>query len=491
MTEKIKQLFTSRLGRKIYSEIIDTVERENMAESFKNGVLVGFSGGADSVLLLSFLYRYREKTGYFPIVAVHVNHGIRGEEAERDMLFSREFAEKLGIEFLSFKLDIPKIAREGKTGIEEAARNERYKTFDAVLKSRDDIAKIAVAHNATDNAETVIFNMLRGSGLRGIAGIAPVRDNVIRPLIRIPKEDVVLLLTEGEVPFVTDSTNFSTEYSRNYIRHELLPRFKHLSPSPEASLLRLSAILRETVAYLDLEASEFVRKNFLDGQIAVSALKDLSPAIKSEALMQILTISGAKYESTHIVKICELLDKNAPFSYDIPGSLSFVSDRLSCRVTDKKSENGNLELVFSYPLALGINEFSGVDGAIIVSKSKLTDSYSNVYKIAIQQRLPFDIINNSLTVRSRLEGDSYRYAGMTHKIKKMFIDAKIPKHARSLVPIICDKAGILWPIGFSPRENSESDGENYVYIALAFRNEAKSNKSFYFKQNNNSKTKGS
>ena len=230
LSNTILDMFASKKGSELYERIVTTVEREGMSALIERGVLVGFSGGADSVFLACFLTEYRRRRGgSFKILALHVNHGIRGDEADRDEQFSKSFARELDIEFESRSVDVPSIAKEHGIGIEEAARNARYSIFNEIISSRNDIFTIAVAHNATDNTETVLMNILRGSGLSGVSGIKPVRDNIVRPVIAVSKEEITDILSEYGISYVTDSTNLSTDYSRNYVRNEILPLFKRLS----------------------------------------------------------------------------------------------------------------------------------------------------------------------------------------------------------------------------------------------------------------------
>jgi tRNA(Ile)-lysidine synthase len=205
MVNKIRKLFASPEGKKIYATIEKAIFEHNMLEQMRRGVLVGFSGGADSVLLLSFLYEMKSKGEQFPILACHINHMIRGDEADWDECFSTKFAKSLDIEFVSYHIDVPKMAEERSIGIEEAARNARYSKFSDIIKGRNDIDSICVAHNATDNAETILFNIIRGTGTKGAAGIPPVRDNILRPLIYLPKKEITTVLDSFDIPYVVDS----------------------------------------------------------------------------------------------------------------------------------------------------------------------------------------------------------------------------------------------------------------------------------------------
>jgi tRNA(Ile)-lysidine synthase len=190
-------IFLTKRGRDIENTISEFMSSNSMNELLARGVAVGFSGGADSVLLLIFLRKIQKELG-FTLKAVHINHMIRGADADEDEAFSKEFAEALGIEFISKKIDVPSIAKSSKTGLEEAARNVRYQFLNEIVDSTHAIGAIATAHNATDNLETVIFNLMRGTGINGLCGIAPVRDNIIRPMLQIPKAEILELLNEAK-----------------------------------------------------------------------------------------------------------------------------------------------------------------------------------------------------------------------------------------------------------------------------------------------------
>ena len=179
-------------GKDVFENALKTLRQNNMEELISGGVLVGLSGGADSCMLLYFLLEYRRRCGGdFSIVAAHLNHMIRGEEADRDEAFCHSLCNSLGVELIAIKFDVPAYALDNSLGIEEAARNVRYSHFEKIISSRNDLGCIAVAHNLSDSAETVLFNILRGCGTRGAGGIRPVRDNIVRPLINLSKSDIL------------------------------------------------------------------------------------------------------------------------------------------------------------------------------------------------------------------------------------------------------------------------------------------------------------
>lgn len=461
----IESMFSCAEGKEVYDRILATVESENMSDMIDRGVLVGFSGGADSVLLLCFLHEYKRRCNKdFRILAVHVNHGIRGDEAKRDETFSLSFASNLGIEATSLYSDVPALSTELGIGLEEAARNVRYSSFRNIIKGRDDISTIAVAHNATDNAETVIMNILRGSGLSGASGIKPVRDNIVRPLIKIAKRDIVSLLEKSAIPYVTDSTNASVDYSRNYVRNEILPLFERLSQDPEASFTKLTDNLREDLEYLNFRADAFIRENGSD-KIKNTLLRELHPSIFARVISTLAFRSCGEYpEEKHIKAIYRLLDSDN-FRYSLPGKCDLICERGICSFLDKSIKNTLDGQIFS--LTRGENKIYGTNLTVYVGE--VEKSSLNVYNFSIQAEISSDIIGDSLFLRFKTDGDSYKYHGMTHKLKKVFNDRNIPASQRDLIPVVCDSEGILVVPGMSVRDGAKSDTSiNNTPITFAY-----------------------
>ncbi len=444
-------VFNTDTGRKAESEIRKTINNFSMMNDIQKGVIVGFSGGADSVLLLIFLLKLRKEAN-FNLKAIHINHLIRGTDADNDEKFCREFCKALDIDFSSYRMDVPKIANEEHLGLEEAARNIRYKCFEEVLKNCDKFKTIVTAHNATDNLETFIFNLMRGTGSCGLSAISPIRKSIIRPMLSVPKEDITKVLSDAKIPFVTDKTNFSTEYTRNYIRHEILPKFKRLSPSPELSCKKAIDSLRSDDEYISAMAYQFYIENVKDGKIDSNELVSLHFALYVRVLrLMIKEKSPSSPEKVHIDKIFNLLSASENFEVALPGGISFYCRYGICYIdTSSKKSVANVEII---PLKNGFNEIPILDIAIGISDNKNEDFSSNVYKIAIQADLQSAIILGELRVRTKRDGDSYYYGGITRKVKKLFNDKKISPEDRNRIPIICDEKGIVWIPGFGVRDD--------------------------------------
>jgi tRNA(Ile)-lysidine synthase len=461
-SKDIENMFASQRGTEAYKRIVATINSENMTSLIEQGLLIGFSGGPDSVFLLCFLSEYKRRAGKdFPILAIHINHSIRGEEADRDESFSSAFVSSLGVEFKSFKFDVPSMSDKLGLGLEETARNVRYSCFNDIIKGRNNLNYIAVAHNATDNTETVLMNILRGSGLSGACGIKPVRENIIRPLIKISKKEIVTLLDGFSIPYVTDSTNHSTDYSRNYIRNKILPLLHKLSVDPDASFAKFTDNLRSDLDYLNTQAKAFIEANAMTSE----NLRNLHPSIQAKVLSLIIFDATGEYpEEKHITAIRKLLQTDN-FKYSLPGKYDFICERGICSFSNKILENKLSKQIFS--LKKGENRINGTNLTVFIGENDKISS--NIYNFSIQAQISSDIIDVGLILRFKSDGDSYRYHGMTHKLKKVFNDRNIPSSEREFIPVICDSLGIVVVPGMSVRDDAKSDiSSKNTSITFAF-----------------------
>ena len=463
MVNRIEKMFSCGVGAEIYKRCIDTVASFNMMEKIRSGVLVGLSGGADSVMLLSFLSHLRMQDVYFPILAVHVNHSIRGEEADRDERFSREVADMLGVDFLSERIDVPSLAEKCGLGIEEAARNARYDFFGKLISCRPELGCIAVAHNSTDNLETVIFNLMRGAGSLGLSGISPMRDNIIRPLIASSKAEITAALNENSIPYVTDSTNLVADYTRNYIRLEVIPKLSRLSASPEESARRAGENLRADDEYITSVANEFLKGR---DALLCSDLKALHFSVFSRAVSLFARRAGClSLERVHFDAIRSLLQKEN-FSVSLPGDFEWVSEYGLCRICKRTQQRA-----LYGEISEGENVFDDIGMSVVYSSDPGEKTFSNVYNFSIQAKLSSAIINGSVYFRSRADGDAYKYGGATRRLKKLFNDCKIPPSVRDKIPVFCDDSGILWVPGFGVRDDGVRGSCGYLTVNLSNRSD--------------------
>ncbi len=438
----------------------------------EKGILVGYSGGADSSVLLHLLSNYCKSRGIY-LHAVHVNHGIRGEEAGRDAEFCSRECEKMSVDFTLCEADIPALAKKSGRGIEEEAREYRYATFSKIIKENPRLTCIATAHNANDNAETILFNLSRGCGAKGLCGIPPIREydgiKIIRPLIYSIKRDIYGYCEENGIEYIFDSTNDDTAYTRNYIRHELMPRFEKINPSFVKGAERCSELMRRDCDYLEAETDRFLDLHLRDGKIPTDVLASVHPAIAGRAVMKMISqFSGSFSDSFHVDEILRAV-KSADNGWELS-----IPGKIKARI-----HGGNLCFLcsqgidaapFSIELKDGINDFPERGFAVFVFKigeesadlQKTHELLENIYKLSICARVNSDKIKQALTVRSRMNGDSYVFGSMTRRLKKLYNDRGYDKEYREKTPIFCDKEGIIWVPGFPPADRVSGGADTCI-----------------------------
>lgn len=424
---------------------IDKYCRDSGIASLLDGcrhVIVGFSGGADSTVLISYLASLREKKPDLTVVAAHVNHMIRGAEADRDEAFCKELCSRLAIPFEVKKANVPEIAKkEGKT-LEEAARDVRYAFFSGLCEKYEG-ALVATAHNADDNLETVIFHLTRGSGTKGLSGIAPVRDGrYIRPLLSCSSEEIRAFARSNGINYVTDSTNADTVYTRNSIRHEVLPVLRKINPQVHAAALRLSSAAREDCEFIETEAQCFLK---------TAPTRERMKALPHAVLQRVISLMykkkagvGLDLSEKNIADCKKLLENPEGGRVSLPHSLSFFADKYRVAVEDEGIEETLKEALS--PAALKIGEEAKF-GSFYIICTETTDyvntTEENIYNLSLHAHLDCDKISGDIRVRNRMSGDTFRYRKINRKLKKLLCDENVPTHLRDSLPILVDSEGIL------------------------------------------------
>ncbi|MBQ1895682.1 MAG: tRNA lysidine(34) synthetase TilS [Clostridia bacterium] len=307
-----------------------TVERHGMLED-GDTIIVGLSGGADSTALLCALCDL--KTEYnLKLIAAHVNHGIRGAEADRDEAFCKRLAAKLGVQIYAFHIDIPSLAKERGVSEEVAGRDARYEFFSGLAGEH---GKIATAHNAQDTAETMLLNLCRGTGLKGLTGIPPVRfvehkagchsdamvsTMVIRPLIDCTREEIEEYLASKNQDFVTDSTNLEDEYTRNRIRHNVIPELVTINENAVGNIVRCISTLKEDSDLLEKLADELLSSADRGGRYDVATMLGAEKPVLSRAVARLTYDACGKYpEKVHIDKAIDMMNVGRTDQVQVPG----------------------------------------------------------------------------------------------------------------------------------------------------------------------------
>ena len=397
-------------------------------------VIAAVSGGADSVAMLFALYLLRDELG-ITLEAAHFNHHLRGAESDRDEAFVTDFC---GRYCIPLHLGSGRIV-SGKRGLEAAARDARY----AFLRSLP--GKVATAHTADDNAETVLMRLIRGTGLKGLGAIAPVSGNVIRPILTVTRDDVEAFLEEYALPHVEDSSNGTDDFLRNRIRHGILPLMRAENPRIGENLSAMALLLRQDEACLQAMIPE-------EQMPDVSRLKAMEPALRRRALERFLKAQGVREpEQIHILQAEQLLYHWSPSAaMQFPGGVTIGRqyDRLV-----------RLECAPELPeTRLSVPGETCIGGKRFVSE----------YTTDLEER-PGSVLVcpvGALTVRSRRSGDTMRLPGGTRSLKKMYIDRKIPASQRAAVPVLADDRGVLAVFGIGTDIRFHPDSLPAVRITL-------------------------
>ncbi len=430
-------------------------------------ILVAFSGGADSAALLSLLSEFCGERS-IPLLAVHVHHGIRGAEADRDAEAAEAFCREREIPFRLQRVDVPAFAEEQGLGLEEAARILRYRVL---LQIAEEVpgTLIATAHSADDHLETVLFRLLRGTALSGLCGIPAHRDGIIRPLLSCTAEEIRNYCRLAGIPFLEDSTNGDLAYARNYIRWEIVPRLSKISKDPAASVLRMCAALRADAAYLD-GATRDALGSYADKTAApLSLLRDLPEALLSRAILLLYENAAHSRKDVtfgQVETVSRLIEKGGYGRCSLPcrvtasvaaGWLSMLpEDGRKLPKEDFVAELPLGETLF-VPFGFGVRLEKG--GEKSEKTAEEGEECENIYKLSIRRSIPFATIRGTVRMRFRQPGDTIRQGGMTRRVKKLLNEAKIPPKERAFLPVFTDDEGIFWIPGLPVRDGADGDGE--------------------------------
>ncbi len=416
-------------------------------------ILLGLSGGADSTSLLYNLVEDGRKNG-FTVYAAHVNHNIRldsyNNEAKRDEEFCRELCSRLGVKLFVASIDVPALARERGESLEGVAREVRYAFFSEIME-RENISILVTAHNASDNFETQLFNLCRGSGLSGLAGIPVIRPLdgkrvVVRPILSATKPEILEFCKDNGISFVTDSTNASCDATRNKLRNTVVPALCDIFPAAQRSAGRFSTVATEISDFVDVTAKEFIESVAKRDENSVSLpcarLNSEHIALRRAVVSKVARSLGVSLEYIHIQSVIELCEKAVAHSMlDLP-------DSLVCKIesgeiifllgADTAHKKEAFELVFDGSRA-EIGDYvvttapADIDGYAIYTRARLSSDH-----------IAEAIASGKASLRSRHEGDKIVDGGNTKKIKKLMCDKKIPTYDRAALPLLCLDGEIIY-----------------------------------------------
>lgn len=414
-------------------------------------MIVGVSGGADSMALLRYLTLRADKRR---IIAAHVNHGIRGGEADRDELFVKRFCEENEIAFSCLHADVPAMSLESGLGEEECGRNVRYGYFFSLASGEND--RIYTAHTLSDSCETVLMRLVSGTGVGGLKGISPVRGKIMRPLIALKREEVERLCAAWSLSFCTDSTNLSEAYTRNFLRLRVIPLMRELNPALEDAVFRLSEAAGEDDAFLSVLAKRALGASPENGGRELQAFRELPAPVLRRALLMLTEGAGCGRMDHFHLKQAEEMIRAGQGSLSLPGGVRLLIDQ---------------EKFFLLPAAFSAEPFSlpyrepGVllpDGRTvrIVKAEPFPAKSPNIHNLFATDPMSCGIIEGEILVRNRREGDCFTppRRKVKKKLKKLQNELSVPAHLRDRSVVLEWRGEIVWVEGIGPSDRFSVTG---------------------------------
>ena len=443
----------------VKEKALQVIRREQMLPP-DCAVVAGVSGGADSVALLHLLVYLRSEGRISDLTVVHINHSLRGEESLRDQSFVEELCREWNVPITVEKHDVAEVAaRQGK-GVEEIGRELRYSAFQNAARGYP-YCRIATAHTADDNAETLLLHLCRGSGLHGAAGIPPVRGNIIRPLITCTREDIEAYCAEHHLPYVTDSSNADTAYARNRIRHAVMPQLRAINPQTTTAITRFIEQARQVDDFIEKLAEKALVEAKAHDFDAYSrdVLLSLEEPIRSCALCRIVKTA----EERHIALLLSALEAGSGAVVLPSGARFCVTDTLFFEQPPADEDYPS----FSFPVIVGTRYTVGDNTYCFSLLSRAEyEQKLNIFPHLFQNAFDYDRINGDLFVRQRQDGDRFRPAGRNcgKSLKKLFNEQKTA--LRDQIPIVCDAQGIVLVCGFGCDERVSVTADTQTILLL-------------------------
>lgn len=421
-------------------KVIQTISQFNMIRK-GDTIVVGVSGGADSVCLLDILCSFKEDFD-LKIIAVHINHNIRGKEADADEEYVISLGEKYDIPVKVYSYPCEQMAKENGLSTEEMGRRLRYKAFNEVAGND---GRIAVAHNANDNCETMLFNFFRGSGLKGLGGISPVRGNIIRPLINTERSEIEMYCKEKSLIYCTDSTNNEDTYTRNKLRLNIIPLIEESFKKSLCPVMsRTSDILRAEEQYIENQALKaYDDCNVGNHRISIDRLLSYDKVIQRRIIRigfrdYLADLHDISYD--HVESVLSLCQSESGKIAELPTGLRATREHGNLYFYKEENipQSFSYDIVYENKIYIKEHNFY-----IILTKLK---NFAENCKILYTNAFDCDKINNKIVLRSRKQGDRIYLKGIdgNKSIKKLFIDLKIPRLQRDTIPVLAIDNEILW-----------------------------------------------
>lgn len=453
------------MGKGMKKKVLDFIRKNKLVKK-GDSVVLGVSGGADSICMLNILAELQKRLG-ISLYVLHVNHMIR-PEGNADADFVRNVCTKLKIPHRVVNADVPGIAKHEKISLEEAGRYVRYEEFSSYAYEVG-AKKIAVAHNSNDNAETVLMNLARGTGIKGLGGIAPKREmedangnvlEVIRPILCLSRKEIEQYLKENEIEYVTDATNESTDYTRNKIRLEIMPLLENINDNAMQNITNASNELKDTSEYIEKDVDEAYDEYVTEekGRLFLSDESfAIDPIVLTGVIRKMIENTAGKLKDItriHVGDVVSLSEKQVGKKIDLPYSI----------VAEREYEG--------ISISTESNEPEGEEGVkeVVVTFEEDDFDRENIEELKYTKWLDYDKIGD-VVVRTRKRGDYIVISadGSTKKLKKYFIDEKIPRRERDQVLVVADGNHVLWVVGYRISEDVKVTPKTKKVIKLEYK----------------------
>lgn len=444
--------------------------RQEMLFRKKDRVIVGVSGGADSVCLLRILIDLSDML-QISLVAVHINHGLR-ENAPIDAAYVEKICSEWNVPFKEYCFDVEAIASEKKMSIEEAGRFARYDVFDDAMKSYH-ANKIALAHHMDDQVETILWNLFRGTGAKGLAGMAAKRDTIVRPLLCVSKEEIISFLKERGIEWCTDETNEQSIYTRNKLRNQLIPTIEEqYNKQGRQHIVCAGTIIAQMEDYIAKQGQKAVKqcvRHISQRSLVIrgKAYRKEEPILREYILKEaICEMAGTQKDigQIHVQMLKDLMENQVSREIALPYGLTAVKTYDGICIRKSKTETMpqargavNEELLKRFTFRL--REMDGSKDWLKYTKEK---RYTKCFD--------YDIINNSLSARTRRPGDSIVIddKGNSQKLKYYFINEKIPRELRDSIVLLTAADDVLWVVGYRISEKYKITEETKRVLQVTY-----------------------
>lgn len=431
-------------------------------------LLVGFSGGPDSLFLLHFLIKF-ERLLNIRISAAHVNHNLRGRESLRDEIFCSDFCKQNEIPVSVSSVDVKSYAQKNKLSVEQAARILRYQFFNSVCREQD-LDLVVTAHTRNDNAETVLLNLIKGTGITGLGGIPVKRENIIRPLLCLEKSTIIEYLKKQNLKFRLDKSNLLDDYQRNFVRNRIIPEIIKINPNFSGNVLNMSFLLRnfnsELDVFIEQTIKEFTRQSVHSLMIKTSLFQKRGEYIAGMVIRR--SIDGAfgkQLSYLHSKKIFSLLEKQTGSMLQLPGALSAIREREFIQIAlITKNDFSAADILIGKKISLDNRTFY----SRMVSKGKaLISPEDNTVEFIDSEK----IVGNSFVIRRWLPGDSFHPIGMKgrKKVSDFLTNAKVPADKKKHALVLLNNNKIVWLVGFRLDDRFKITNNTKKFIKISIR----------------------